>query len=540
MILLDYIVNLSVFSIFVIIPLVIHSFFNYKPINKVRFWVGLYAEIFTIIFVVFSIQQLGYSLDLKFAPVIIVFAYLGPVAGLITGAIPLLARLYIGGNWYPDLLGWTFVMICFMVMHLYISRITPIKRVLILSGIYVSIYIIFVSIFHKIKDHPSVHFEYLLFVVLGVIIATFLIESYVKLYRLNNRLSYMYKKVEESESNYRLIAENTLDLIVVIDKEYAIRYISPSHKFVLGYEESELVGIGISTLIHPDDFSMIKTTMNEMLENKKSQLIEFRFQDKKRGWIELESRCMPVVGEDYSIEHIVIISRDITERKKSEEILLQSEKLAIVGELAAGVAHEIRNPLTTIKGFFQLYQKEHNSDEYIELLLSEMERIEMITSELLSLGKPQATHLNRMNIRELIENTLDLLAPQGIMNDIQFILSVEESPIFINCEKNQLKQVFLNVIKNAIEAMNKGGMIHIKIRKSENGKCIISFHDQGCGIPEELLPRLGEPFYTLKEKGTGLGLMICHKIIKQHNGSITYQSKVNEGTLIEITLPLAS
>ncbi|WP_335713086.1 ATP-binding protein [Neobacillus drentensis] len=487
----------------------------------------------------FSIQQLGYSLNLKFAPVIIVFAYLGPVAGLITGSIPLLARLYIGGNWYPDVLGWTFVMICFTVMHLYISRITPIKRVLILSGIYVSIYIIFGSIFHKIKDNPSVHFEYLLFVVLGVIIATFLIESYVKLYRLNNKLSYMYKKVEESETNYRLIAENTLDLILVIDKENSIRYLSPSHQFVLGYEESELVGIGLSTLIHLDDVCMIKNTLNEMLENKKSQSFEFRFQHKNGDWIELESRCMPVKGEDQSMKHIVIISRDITERKKSEEILLQSEKLAIVGELAAGVAHEIRNPLTTIKGFVQLYKKEHNSDEYSDLILGEMERIEMITSELLSLGKPQAIHLKRMNIRELIENTLDLLSPQGIMNDIQFILSVEESPIFITCEKNQLKQVFLNVIKNAIEAMNNGGKIHINLRKSADGKCIITFQDQGCGIPEELLPRLGEPFYTLKEKGTGLGLMICHKIIKQHKGSITYQSIVNEGTLIEISIPLA-
>ncbi|PGY12948.1 ATP-binding protein [Bacillus sp. AFS031507] len=539
MFLLKYIVNLSVFSIFVIIPLVIHSFFNYKPVNKVRFWVGLYAGIFTIIFVVLSIKQLGYSLDLRFAPVIIVFAYLGPVAGLITGAIPLLARLYIGGNWYPDVLGWTFVMLCFIIMHLYISRITPIKRVLILSGIYVSIYIIFVSIFHKIKGNPSVHLEYLLFVVLGVIIATFLIESYVKLYRLNSKLSSMYKKVEESEANYRLITENTLDLIVVMDNENFIRYFSPSHKFVLGYEESEMEGNKFSAFIHPDDVCTVRNTLNGLFENQESQSFEFRFQHKNGDWIDVESRCMPVLGEDNSIEHIVIISRDITARKKSEELLLQSEKLAIVGELAAGVAHEIRNPLTTIKGFVQLYKKEHNSEEYCDLLLSEMERIEMITSELLSLGKPQATHLNRMNIRELIENTLDLLSLQGIMNDIQFILSVEESPIFITCEKNQLKQVFLNVIKNAIEAMNNSGKIHINIRKSADGKCIISFQDQGCGIPEELLPRLGEPFYTLKEKGTGLGLMICHKIIKQHKGSITYQSIVNEGTLIEISIPLA-
>ncbi|MEH7013284.1 ATP-binding protein [Neobacillus niacini] len=207
--------------------------------------------------------------------------------------------------------------------------------------------------------------------------------------------------------------------------------------------------------------------------------------------------------------------------------------------LTTGVAHEIRNPLTTIKGFVQLYNQEDNSVEYSELLLNELERIETITSELLSLGKPLAIKRSRLNIRELIENTVDLLSLQVSMNNIQFILSVEDSPIFITCEKNQLKQVFLNIIKNAIEAMNEGGEIHISLRKSSDDACIISFKDMGCGIPEELLPRLGEPFYTLKEKGTGLGLMICHKIIKLHSGSIFYQSKVNEGTLVEISIPLA-
>ncbi len=203
------------------------------------------------------------------------------------------------------------------------------------------------------------------------------------------------------------------------------------------------------------------------------------------------------------------------------------------------MAHEIRNPLTTIKGFVQLYKKDNNKKEYTELLLSELERIETITSELLSLGKPLAIQLNSLNVRELIENTLDLLSPQFKMNDIQFKLSVEKSPIFVTGEKNQLKQVFLNLIKNSIEAMSGGGEIHLNLRKGSDGECIISLLDQGCGIPEELLPRLGEPFCTLKEKGTGLGLMICHKIIKHHEGSITYQSKVNEGTLIEIKLPLA-
>ena len=521
-------------------PLVIRSFINHKPINQVRLWVGVYAGMFTIILVMLSIKQQGYAYDLRYATVILVFAYLGPAAGIITGGIALLARLFVGGEWYQAIIGFSIVMASFSVLHKTFSRITPIKRVVLLFGTFVCMYIFYVSIFHIFNENLLFHFEYLLFMVIGVVIGALLIESYVKLHRLNYQLSYMYKKVEESESNYRLIAENTLDLISVMDKDYVLRYISPSHKYILGYEESDLTGVKLSELIHPDDVYKLKNRWDGMFEIKQSQLIEYRLQNKSGDWIEIESRLMPVKGEDDSIEHFVKISRDISERKKSEEILLQSEKLSVVGELAAGVAHEIRNPLTTIKGFVQLYKNENKSMEYTELLLSELERIETITSEFLALGKPQAVKLSRMNVKELIEHTLDILSPQFIMNDIQFHLIVEETPIYITCDKNQIKQVFINLIKNAIESMKGGGGIYINIKKDQAGACIISFQDQGCGIPEELLPRLGEPFYTLKEKGTGLGLMICHKIIKQHNGSISYLSKVNEGTLIEITLPLAS
>lgn len=532
--------NLLIFCLFVILPLVIRSFILHKPIHKVQLWGGVYAGIFTIILVLFSVKQQGYAYDLRYATVLLVFAYLGPVAGFITGGLALLARLFVSGLWYQAIIGCVLIMIGFSFLHGFISRLVPLKRVLVLFSAFVCMYVFYVSIFHIFSDNPLFHLQYLLFMFAGVSIGAILIESYVKLHRLNFELSYMYKKVEASESNYQLIAENTLDLIAVIDIDYAIRYFSPSHKFVLGYELLELEGLELSRFIHPEDVSKLRNTLDMMFQNRESRLIEFRFLHKNGNWIEVESRCMPVKGEEHTTDHIVMISRDISERKKSEEILLQSEKLSVVGELAAGVAHEIRNPLTTIKGFVQLFKNENNSSEFTELLLSELERIETITSELLSLGKPQAVQLSRMNVRDILENTLEILAPQFNMNDIQFTLSVEESPMYITCEKNQLKQVFLNVLKNAIEAMEAGGEIDIRLRKGQDSVCIISFQDQGCGIPEELLPRLGQPFYTLKEKGTGLGLMICHKIIKQHDGSISYQSKVNEGTLIEIQLPLAS
>ncbi len=517
----------------------IRSFINHKPIKLFGLWVGLYAGVVSIILVMLSIKQAGYSYDIRYAPVILVFAYLGPAAGIITGIFSLLTRLLAAGNWLPAIIGWTSIMLVFSVLHRYLSRFTPMKKSVWLFGAYIILYVSTVCAFHILTDEPFFHLQYLVFIMLGVVIGGLLIESYVRLHRTITDRKTMEKTLEASESKYRLIAENTSDLIMVMEKDQSISYFSPSHEHVLGYQSADLEGIELCKLLHPDDISMFRSTVKQMFEDKQSQSMEFRIRNKSGDWIEFESRCKPVQGE-MAVEHIVIISRDISERKKAEEFLLQSEKLSIVGELAAGVAHEIRNPLTTLKGFLQLYKKENQSIQYGDLLLSELERIETITNELLSLGKPQAVQLSRTNLRELIESTVELLSPQALLNNIEFKLSYGQSDISIVCEKNQLKQVFLNIIKNGIESMPDGGEIHIDMRKETDNECIVSVKDHGCGIPEDLLPRLGEPFYSLKEKGTGLGLMICHKIIKQHQGSISYQSKVNEGTLIEIRLPLAN
>lgn len=541
MILVDYIINLSMLSLMVSTPLVIRSYLNLKPIKQLRVWAGIYAGIVSSVLVGLSFQDHGYSYDIRYAVIILVFAYLGPGAGMITSSIALVSRLMVSENWFPAIVGWLVIMIVFIFIHRYTIHFKPVRRYVTLLCSYIITYIVTVPIvFNVIRDNPVFHLQYLLFVSFGVLIGGLLIESYEKLYRIIQERKRMEQTLEESESKYRLIAENTSDLIMVMGKEHTISYFSPSHEMALGYKVPVLEKIELSKLIHPDDVVTFRETITKIMKNKESMPVEFRFQHVSGKWIDFESRCMPVMDDAQSIEHIVIISRDISERKKSEEILLQSEKLSIVGELAAGVAHEIRNPLTTIKGFVQLYGKENESNEINNLLLSELERIETITSEMLSLGKPQAIQMNRANLCDLIDHTVEFLSPQANMKNIQFSRSYLGTDFFITCERNQIKQVFLNIFKNAMEAMPKGGNIDIKLQKGIDGECIISVQDEGCGIPEELLPRLGEPFYTLKEKGTGLGLMICHKIIKQHNGTISYHSKIKSGTLVKIKLPLTN
>ncbi len=228
---------------------------------------------------------------------------------------------------------------------------------------------------------------------------------------------------------------------------------------------------------------------------------------------------------------------DISEKIASQELLVKSEKLSIVGQLAAGIAHEIRNPLTSIKGFLQFIKPQEEHQHFHEIMLSEIDRVEEIITEFLFLAKPQKRNVQTQDINLILQNVIKLFEPQALYSGVQITTELPAKPKLIECEANHLKQVFINVLKNSIESMAKGGTIHIKMTE-ELGVVNIGFTDEGCGIPVERLSRLGEPFYTTKQKGSGLGLMVSYKIIEQHKGRISIDSKLNQGTSVVISLPL--
>ena len=246
-----------------------------------------------------------------------------------------------------------------------------------------------------------------------------------------------------------------------------------------------------------------------------------------------EARCLPLLHDK-----IMIIVRDITERKKTEELLNKSDTLAAIGQLAAGVAHEVRNPLTVIKGFIQLFQiNKEDQEKYFDLMLSEIERIEAILQEFLSIAKTDEISTEKKNIYQIFKNVVSLMNTKAIMTNIQVELYTNSKDIIIECSENQLKQVFINILQNSIEAMPDGGRISIHIKEIGKDGIIISVIDKGIGIPEERIKRLGEPFYSTKEKGTGIGLMLSYKIIESHQGNISIMSEVGVGTTVTIYLP---
>ncbi|WP_138494582.1 PAS domain-containing protein [Paenibacillus pinistramenti] len=242
---------------------------------------------------------------------------------------------------------------------------------------------------------------------------------------------------------------------------------------------------------------------------------------------------------------MALFFRDITPIRKAEQLMMESEKLSLTGQLAAAVAHEIRNPITSIKGFLKLLQNSERKQQYFEIVNTEIDRIELILNEMLALAKPQLSKFESKNIRLLLDQVVSLLGGEANMNSIEICLqdfTVTESPEVL-CDENQIKQVFINFIKNAIEAMPDGGTLTISLHPPDSvhsrGLRIL-FTDTGTGIPPELLEKIGEPFFTTKDSGTGLGFMTSRNIIEQHKGKLGITSRVDEGTTIEIELPAGS
>jgi signal transduction histidine kinase len=222
------------------------------------------------------------------------------------------------------------------------------------------------------------------------------------------------------------------------------------------------------------------------------------------------------------------------------EELREKEKLAVIGQMAAAVGHEIRNPLSSLKGFTQLqHEKYPNTNDFYPIMIEEIDRIDSIVSDLMYIGKPKAINFGKASIIDIITYTISITKQQAEKQGVTVETNIEKSLMPIDCDEKRLKQVFINLIKNAIEAMPEGGKIKIHIMNSNENKISISIEDEGCGISTEVITNLGEPFNSTKKDGTGLGLMVTNQIIKDHNGELKIESILGKGTNVLVILPIS-
>lgn len=361
-----------------------------------------------------------------------------------------------------------------------------------------------------------------------------------------NRTNYKQRvelegKLKATNQQLESFIMRNLDPVMILNNDDDVLTINEAFEKVFGWTSAETVGKNSLQLPHIPVVNRKEVYQNKCITLLGENVGEYESVrlTKEGNILHVQISCFPLRDEYDRVNGRAVIIRDITEKKQAQELLIKTEKLSIAGELAAGIAHEIRNPVTAIKGFLQLMEHGNmNNQVYFDIMEAEIERIELILSELLMLSKPQVVQYESTNISMLIRDIVILLEAQAIMNSVQIELDFDSEEVILNCEKNQIKQVAINFIKNAIEAMPEGGKLVVQLRKQGDTELLIHFMDEGCGIPDYVLSRLGQPFYTTKEKGTGLGFMVSKRIIENHNGTVSVYSEENIGTTIEVLLPL--
>jgi two-component system, sporulation sensor kinase E len=346
-------------------------------------------------------------------------------------------------------------------------------------------------------------------------------------------------ELQSTKQYLESFVNNTSDAIHVVDLDNRIMQVNNAFEKMYGWTSEEVLGKP-SPSIQEENLEEQRMMVSKVLQGGSVSDYETVHRTKSGDRIEVSRTVSPIRDEGDQIVAIASISRNITSRKQAEEMLRRSEKLSVIGQLAAGVAHEVRNPLTTLRGFVQLHKQTGSlSASHLDLMLSELDHINMIVSEFLVLAKPQANRYSRVEVTPIVSDIVMIMDSEARMNKVSLNFESDgELPDVIGVA-SQIKQVMINLIKNGIEAMPDGGNLDIRIGASDEREVVIQVIDHGLGISEEDLPRLCEPFFTSKSQGNGLGLMVCQQIIDNHKGRIAFRSKLGQGTCVEVRLPAA-
>ncbi|WP_445506861.1 PAS domain S-box protein [Niallia sp. 03190] len=343
---------------------------------------------------------------------------------------------------------------------------------------------------------------------------------------------------EVSDINFAL---DQSSIIAFTDRRGKITSVNDKFCKISGYLREELIGNDhriVNSGFHSKEFfQQLWTTIASGGVWKG----EIRNKAKDGSYYWVDTTIIPFQDKNNKIYQYLAIRNDITDKKRTEEILHRKDKLAAVGQLAAGVAHEIRNPLTSIKGyteFLSMDELDKNRQEFFTIILDEIERVNSIVEEFMLLSKPTVSVLEKKELIPIIKNVISILDYHLRKSKSKIHFEYDNEEVVIECDENKLKQVFLNFFKNAIEAMPNGGDIFVKVKVKEEIE--ITIKDTGIGMEKEQLEKLGEPFFTTKKDGNGLGLMVSFKIIENLNGKVFIDSEKNKGTSFHLTFPPAS
>jgi two-component system NtrC family sensor kinase len=359
----------------------------------------------------------------------------------------------------------------------------------------------------------------------------------------------MERRLHQQQEFARRLVDNFPDLILVLDTASHYTFISPRCKEVLGYDLEEAHSMEFGGRTHPEDLPAALSLYQDIIAGGQNfASLEVRVRHKLGEWRRIRFNFSPLSDEKGNIEGVVLSGRDVTDLKRLEEQLIQAEKLAAMGQMLAGVAHELNNPLTAILGVTELLRERAGGDEstrrQLELTHRQARRAARIVQNLLEFSRPASPQKKPLDLNNLLERTLQLHEHSLRRNNIEVDFHLHADLPGVIGDANQLIQVFLNLVTNAEQAIREvrdSGRIQIRARRHGN-QLMITVQDDGVGIRPEALQRIFDPFYTTKRPGggTGLGLSICMSIIREHGGNIEAETLPAGGSAFTVYLPAAS
>jgi two-component system nitrogen regulation sensor histidine kinase GlnL len=361
------------------------------------------------------------------------------------------------------------------------------------------------------------------------------------------------KKGSEPEIPWENILTSLEESVIVVDLNGKIRFFNQAAEALTDTSSSQALQQPYARLFgrNPWLIDMVKKSQSPQQSGSRTE------GDFVKSWgrqVPVSLTISPLHDQHGRSLGSILLLRDLTRRRELEEDLKRSDRLAMLGTLAAGLAHEIKNPLGGIKGAAQLLRRSMARDpsltEYTDIMIREVDRVNLLIEQLLHLSRPAKLSLVPLNIHELLDDLL--LLEKGTFEEGKVTVKKNFDPSLppILGDRAQLTQVFLNLIKNALEAMNGQGCLSVTTRietdfhireEGREGRTFIwvDISDNGAGIKEENLAHIFSPFFTTKNHGTGLGLAICYRIIKEHGGLIRVESRVGKGTTLKVSLRVA-
>lgn len=339
------------------------------------------------------------------------------------------------------------------------------------------------------------------------------------------------------------------DAVMVVDCSRGVMFVNQAAETLTGLSAQKMLARAFDDLFHTNSWllTMIGKSLGPEESTSRSENNFIRFRGTQ---VPVSALVSPLRDQDGGVAGSVLLLRDRTLRQTMEEDLRRSDRLALLGQLAAGLAHEIKNPLSGIKGAAQLVRAEVAHDpsllECTDIMIREVDRVNQLLEQLLEPARPTGLHVEPLNVHELLEHVLGLEVHSAASARVRIRRSFDPSLPFIMGDRSQLIQVFLNLMENALQAKPTCMTVttHIETEfslrtdHSDPTKFVtVDIRDNGTGIDEEDLPDIFSPFFTRKHRGTGLGLAICDRTIKEHGGRLGVESRLGEGSVFKVSLP---